>query len=405
MKLPEEVIKTLMEYVDDPSTILEPNGLLNEISRRLIEAGLETEMADHLGYDKHSIEGNNSGNSRNGSYNKTVSTKSGDIDISVPRDRNGKFEPKIIPKGSSRFNGFDDLIMSLYSRGLSTREIESHIKEIYQVDLSPTMVSKITSAVSEDVEEWRNRPLEAIYPIIFMDAIHIFIKTDTGTVKKAVNIVLGINMEGKKEVLSIHISENEGAKYWLMVLNNLLNRGVKDVLIFCIDGLKGFPEAIEATFPEAIVQKCIVHIIRNSLKNVSHKEKKEVATDLKPIYQAKTESEAKEHLERFKEKYKETYPTIAMIWERNWEYIIPMFRFPYYIRKIIYTTNAIESMNWSLRKQVKNKGAYPSDQSACKVVYLAIKRLETKWTRPISNWGKALNQFAIQFPDRVPVPE
>ena len=322
--------------------------------------------------------------------------------IEVPRDRDSSFEPVIIPKGQTRFAGFDDKIISLYARGMTTREIQGHLEEIYGVEVSPTLISTVTDAVTDEVKIWQNRSLDAVYPIVYMDAIRVKVRDNGHVMNKAVYLAIGITMDGVKEVLGMWVAENEGAKFWLQVVTELRNRGVQDIFIACVDGLKGFPEAIETVFPQAQVQLCIVHMVRNSLKYVSWKQRKEVAADLKTIYQAPTAEQAEMDLMAFEEKWDKTHPSIGQSWRRNWERITPFFAYSPEIRKVIYTTNAIESLNMSLRKVTKNRGSFPNDESMLKLLYLALNNIAKKWTMPIRDWKAALNRFSILFGDRMP---
>lgn len=380
------------------------NGLVRSLTSRLLNRILETEMDVHLGYKKNSNEGDNSGNSRNGYSTKTVLTQDQEIELNVPRDRNSEFEPEIVPKYAKRLPLFNDQIISLYSRGMTTRDIQAHLNEIYGVDVSPELISKVTDAVHEDVRSWRNRPLDSIYPIVYLDALRIKSRQSGKNENKALYLALGINMEGRKEVLGFYLSENEGAKFWLGVLTDLKNRGVQDIFIACMDGLTGFPDAVRAVYPAAKVQLCIVHMVRNSTKYVSYKDLKAVCHDLKQIYTAVNEEEALEALEDFGKNWNSKYPMIQRSWEAHWDDLNEFFAYPEEIRRVIYTTNAIESLNASLRKVTKNRAAFPDDEAIMKIMYLAIQKASKKWTMPIRNWGLALNQFAILFgADRVKI--
>lgn len=402
MATTDELLDILMKDYKKPEDLIGENGLLKQLTKRLLERAMQTEMTDHLGYDKHAPAGKNSGNSRNGTSKKTVTGEFGNLDISVPRDRNSTFEPIIIPKGESRFTGFDDKIISMYARGMTTRDIQGHLQEIYGVDVSPTLISQVTDAISEEVKLWQNRPLDEVYPIVYLDAVRIKVRHDSRVINKAVYLGIGVNIHGIKEVLGMWTAENEGAKFWLQIVTELKNRGVKEIFIACVDGLKGFPEAIESVFPQTQVQLCIVHMVRHSLNYVSWKQRKEVADDLKTIYQAPTVDMAAENLETFAAKWDASHPTIAKSWRNNWERIIPLFSYPPEIRKAIYTTNAIESLNMSLRKVTKNRGHFPSDDAMFKLLYLALKNIAKKWTMPIKDWKSALNQFSIIFEGRMP---
>ena len=380
------------------------NGLVRSLTSRLLNRILETEMDVHLGYKKNSNEGDNSGNSRNGYSTKTVLTHDQEVELNVPRDRNSEFEPEIVPKYAKRLPLFNDQIISLYSRGMTTRDIQAHLNEIYGVDVSPELISKVTDAVHEDVRSWRNRTLDSIYPIVYLDALRIKSRQSGKNENKALYLALGINMEGRKEVLGFYLSENEGSKFWLGVLTDLKNRGVEDIFIACMDGLTGFPDAVRAVYPQTKVQLCIVHMVRNSTKYVSYKDLKAVCHDLKQIYTAVNEEEALEALEDFGKNWNSKYPMIQRSWEAHWDDLNEFFAYPEEIRRVIYTTNAIESLNASLRKVTKNRAAFPDDEAIMKIMYLAIQKASKKWTMPIRNWGLALNQFAIIFgADRVKI--
>lgn len=366
--------------------------------KRLMEKALEGELAAHLGYERYAR--NTSTNSRNGKSRKTVKTEKGPITIDVPRDRDGSFEPRLVQKGQRRSGILDQQVIALYSKGMTTREITATIKEMYDVDISPTLVSHITESVIEDVRQWQNRPLESIYPIVFMDGIVVKVRDGQRIVNKSIHIVLGINLQGKKELLGLWLTENEGAKFWLGILTELKNRGLRDILIACVDGLKGFPEAIEAVYPQTAVQLCIVHMIRNSLKTVSWKDYKQVTTQLKTVYQAVNEQEALSNLDQFRQDWSQ-YPRIADMWERNWARIATMFGYEGEIRRVIYTTNAIESLNSVIRKATTRHKMFPDDEAALKVAWLAIMGASRKWTMPIQNWKSALNRFCIEFGERV----
>ena len=403
MTIPDDLLDSLMKDYKNPEDLIGETGLLKQLTKQLLERAMSAEMTEHLGYEKNSSTGKKTSNSRNGSYPKRIKGEFGNLDIAVPRDRDSSFEPVIIPKGQSRFTGFDDKIIALYARGMTTRDIQAHLEEIYGVEISPTLVSQVTKAVTEDVEQWQNRPLDEIYPIIYLDAIRIKVRQDGRVINKAVYLALGVNLEGLKEVLGLWTAETEGAKFWLQVVTDLKNRGVKDIFIACVDGLKGFPEAIETIFPETQVQLCIVHMVRHSLNYVSWKQRKEVAADLKAIYSASTIEEAEFNLEQFEGKWNASHASIGKSWRRNWERITPLFSYPPDIRKAIYTTNAIESVNMSLRKVTKNRGSFPNDTAMLKLLYLALQNISKKWTMPIRNWKSALNQFTIIFEDRMPI--
>ena len=397
------LIDELLEDVDDPKDILGKNGLLKQLTKRLVERTLEAELSDHLGYEPHEPKGHGTGNNRNGKGDKTVQSETGAIDIKVPRDRNGTFEPKLIKKRQRRLEGFDDKVLALYSRGLSTRDIQGQLEELYGVEVSPTLISNVTNAVMDDVRAWQSRPLSAVYPILYFDALFVKSRQEGPVKNKAVYLALGINLEGEKELLGLWIAETEGSKFWHSVFNELKNRGVQDCFIACVDGLKGLPEAIEAVYPHTQVQLCIVHKLRNSFKYVPWKDRKAVAKDLRAVYAAATIEEAEQALENFSKLWDAKYPAISPSWRSDWDRLTVFFDYTPEIRKVIYTTNAIESLNYSLRKMLKNRGAFPSDDSIIKILYLAINRVSKKWTMPIRNWKAALNQFVILFGDRVPV--
>lgn len=403
MAIEKDLLDRLLADYKKPDDLIGENGLLKQLTKALLERALETELTDHLGHEKHAPVGNKSGNARNGRSAKTIKGEFGKLPIEVPRDRDATFEPVILPKGKTRFTGFDDKIISLYARGMTTREIQGHIEEIYGVDVSAGLISSVTDAVADEVKIWQNRPLDATYPIVYMDAVRVKVRDNGHVSNKAVYLALGVNMDGIKEVLGMWVAENEGAKFWLQVVTELKNRGVEDIFIACVDGLKGFPEAIEAVFPRTQVQLCLVHMVRHSLKYVSWKQRKEVATDLKTIYQATTVEEAEMNLSAFEAKWDKSHPSIGQSWRRNWERIIPFFAYPKDIRKVIYTTNAIESLNMSLRKVTKNRGSFPNDAAMFKLLYLALHNIAKKWTMPIRDWKAALNQFSIIFEGRLPV--
>lgn len=401
-ELLNSLLDQLLKDYKEPEDILGEQGLLKRFSKAVLERALGTELTDHLGYEKHDPAGRGSGNSRNGTTGKTLKGKSGEIQVDVPRDRNGTFEPQIVKKHQTRFDGFDDKILSMYARGMTTRDIQAHLQEIYGVEVSPTLISNVTDAVVEEVKGWQSRPLDAIYPILYLDALHVKIR-DAGHVQnRAIYVALGVHLEGQKEVLGLWAGQAEGAKFWLQVVTELKNRGVQDIFIACVDGLKGLPQAIETVFPKAQVQLCIVHLVRNSLNYVSWKERKTVAADLKPIYRAATSEDAWQQLERFSEKWDGRYPSISQIWRRNWEQVSPFFAYPAEIRKVIYTTNAVESLNMSLRKVIKTRGSFPTEEAALKLLFLGLERASKKWTRPVQDWKAALNRFAILYEDRLP---
>ncbi len=367
-----------------------------------VEAALGGEIDDHLGYFKHEARGRGTGNSRNGYSRKTLKGDHGEIKIDTPRDRNSSFEPQIIRKGQTRLTQFDDQILALYARGMSTRDIVATFKEMYDADVSPTLISNVTNAVLEQILEWQSRPLDDLYPIVYLDCIVLKIRQDKRVINKSIYLALGINLEGHKELLGLWLAETEGAKFWLSVLTELQARGLKDIFIAAVDGLTGFPEAINTVYPLTKIQLCIVHMVRNSLKFVSWKDRKAVAADLKKIYSSLTVDEAEQELTAFAERWDVKFPSISRSWQRHWPNLITLFDYPDDIRKVIYTTNAIESVNSVIRKAVKNRKVFPHDQAAMKVVYLAIDAAAKKWTMPIRNWKGALNRFMIEFPERMP---
>jgi putative transposase len=389
----------LLANYQKPEDLIGENGLLKQLTKMLVERALETEMTEHLGHGMSGAVTNSTGNTRNGHSAKTLQGDFGELPLDIPRDRQGAFEPQLVAKHQTRWTGFDDKIISLYARGLSVREIQGHLEEMYGTEVSPSLISAVTDAVSEDVKVWQARPLDPLYPILYLDCIHVKVR-DAGAVRtKAVYLAVGVNMDGHKEVLGLWIAQTEGAKFWLQV--ELKTRGVQDIFIACVDGLKGFPEAIEAVYPKAAVQLCIVHMVRNSLNFVPWKMQKEVATDLKLIYTSSTVELAEQMLTEFEEKWDKNYQSIGLSWRRNWARVIPFFDYPPEIRKVIYTTNAIESINMSLRKVIKTRSSFPTDEAVTKLFYLALRNISKKWTMPIRDWKAALNRFSIQFEERI----
>jgi putative transposase len=394
-----EVLDELLAGMSSPEELMGDAGLFKQLKKALMERVLGAELTHHLGYEKGDPAGQGSGNSRNGHSAKTVLAEDGEIELSIPRDRAGSFEPRIVPKGVTRLDGFDAKVISLYARGLTVREIQGHLKEIYGTEVSPDLISRVTDAVLEEVKEWQSRPLDGCYPIVFFDALRVKIR-DEGLVKnKAVYVALALDAEGHKHVLGLWIEQTEGAKFWLKVMNDLKTRGLHDILIAVVDGLKGFPEAIGAVFPETIVQTCIVHLIRNSLAFVSWKDRKLILPDLKAIYRAYNAEAAEHRLSEFEATWGDRYPAIGQIWRRAWPHVTPFFAFPPDIRKMIYTTNAVESLNRSLRKIIKTRGSFPNDEAAIKLLYLAIQNAGIHWRRPVA-WTAAMGQFAVLFGDR-----
>lgn len=401
MTIRPELIDELLKGHTSPQDILGEGGLLKQLTKAVVERCLEAELDTHLGYKKHAPEGKGTGNSRNGRSRKTLKGEHGEIQIAVPRDRNGSYEPQIIEKGQTRLAGFDDKILALYARGMTTRDIQAQVQEMYGVEVSPTLISNITDAVLDEVRQWQTRPLESVYPIVYFDCLIVKVRENQRVINKALYLALGLNMSGHKDLLGMWIAQTEGARFWAGVMTELQNRGIQDILIACVDGLTGFPDAIEATYPGCRVQLCMVHMVRNSLRYVSWKDRKAVAADLKMIYTAATESEAEFNLELFAEKWDKQYPSISKQWRNNWARVIPLFSFPEDIRRVMYTTNAIESVNMTLRKVTRNHRIFPTDESVFKVVYLAIQNITKKWTMPIHNWTYALNRLMLEFVGRI----
>ena len=400
MAIDKDILDKLLADYKGPEDLIGERGLLKQLTKALVERAMQAELTHHLGYEKHDPAGRGSGNTRNGTSRKKLKGDFGEAEIAVPRDRNGTFQPQIVPPHERRFSGFDDKILSLYARGMTTREIQGHLQEIYGVEVSPSLISEVTDAVIEEVRAWQSRPLEALYAIVFLDALMVKMRHEGQVENRAVYVAIGIDLEGRKDVLGLWTSAHEGAKFWLQVLTELRNRGVRDVFIACVDGLKGFPEAIETVFPQAQVQLCIVHLVRASLNYVNWKERNPVAQDLKTIYRAATADEAAQRLQEFSAKWSGKYAPIAAIWQRNWERVIPFFAFPAEVRKIMYTTNAVESLNMSLRKVLKPRSVFPSEEAARKVMYLALRRVIAKWERPFF-WKAALNRFTLLWEERI----
>lgn len=401
MTIRKEILDELLKEYKTPPDLFGEAGIIKELTTALVERILEAELSTHLGYEKHQRNATAENNYRNGYSTKTIQGEFGEAEIAVPRDRQGEFEPLLVKKGQRRIAGLDEKIVSLYARGMSVRDIQAQLQDMYGVEVSPTLISNVTDTVIDEVKQWQNRPLNTIYPIVFLDCLVIKVRDNGRVINKSLYFALGINIEGQKELLGMWISPNEGAKFWLSVLTEIHNRGVKDIFIACVDGLTGFPSAIETVFPHTTVQLCIVHMVRNSVAFVGWQQRKQVCADLKTIYGAATESEAEFNLELFAEKWDEQYPSISKSWRTHWQHIIPFFAFPLEIRKVIYTTNAIESMNSCLRKVIKNQQIFPNDESAFKLVYLAMRNISKKWTMPIKDWKPALNRFDILFGDRL----
>src|SRR5437763_6646214 len=400
-KLSDELIDELLAGARTEEEIVGPGGLLAALTRRLVERAMSDERTEHLGYEPHQEPPGGVGNTRNGSTPKTLATEHGPVAVRTPRDRSGSFEPQIVRKGQRRFQGFDDKILALYSRGLSVRDIEAHLAEIYGVAVGRDLISRVTDAVMDDVRAWQQRPLEDVYPVIFLDAMVLKIREGGSVQRKACYLALGVTVEGERDVLGMWFQETEGAKFWMQVLTDLKQRGVQDILICCVDGLKGFPEAIEAVFPTTTVQTCIVHLIRHSLKYVPRRQYDAVVRDLKPIYTAIDADTALLALEAFEEKWGAQLPVIGQAWRDAWEHVTPFMAYEPEVRRVIYTTNAIEALNRQLRKAIKTKGHFPTEDSARKLIYLAIHNAVPQWTRTRA-WTKALLAFKIQFGDRLP---
>ena len=394
----DALLADLFEEHQSPEEILGESGLLKQLSKRLIERALAGELKAHL---KEQAEAGQN-NSRNGHSKKTVQSNHGEMELSIPRDRQGSFEPVLVPKHQRRIAELDEKILALYARGMSTRDISAQLEELYGAKVSASLISEVTDSVLEEVKAWQTRPLDEVYPIVYLDALYVNIKVSGRISKRAVYVALGIDREGEKHLLGLWIgeAEAEGAKFWLRVLTELKNRGLKDILIACCDGLTGFPDAIQAVYPQTQVQLCIVHLMRNCLKYVPWKDKKQVAADLKPIYQAATIEEAERALDAFSQEWDDLYPAISQIWLRHWEHVIPIFDYPMAIRRVIYTTNAIESLNRSFRKIIKTKAVFPDEESVFKLLYSSMKNIIKKWNRPIRDWTAAASHFAILFPER-----
>lgn len=412
-KLPDEVVDRLAgllpaDELQDaikglaPEQITGPGGLLTKLAGRVIETALGAELTEHLGYPPGQAPPGGAGNVRNGSTPKTLQTDLGPVQISTPRDRAGTFEPQLVGKRQTRLAGLDDKILGLYAGGMSVRDIEAHLTDLYGVEIKRDTISRVTDAVLEDVAAWRTRPLDAVYPIVWFDALNVKVREDRSVRTRACYLAIGATIDGEREVLGIWWQETEGAKFWLAVLNDLHHRGVADVLVACVDGLTGFPEAIEAVFPHAWVQTCIVHQIRNSMRFVTWKDRKHVAADLKPVYQAINADAAAEALEQFDRRWGEKYPMIADSWRARWENIVPFMALPADLRRAVYTTNSIENLNRQIRKTIKTRGHFPDEQAATKLIYLAIQRAEGAWRKPY-NWTGALRGLKIHFGDRLPI--
>ena len=396
-----EAVDILIGSDSDFSNVLGKEGLIKQLSKCILERALEAEMQAHLGYERY--ERNASENARNGSFKKNLTTENGQLELEVPRDRKGSFEPVVVKKKQTRIEGLDDKIISLYAKGMSVSDIKIQMQELYGAEISESLISRITDDVIDEVKLWQSRALESVYPIVFFDCLVVKVRQDKRIINKSVYVALGIDLSGRKDVLGLWISDNEGAKFWLNNLTELKNRGLSDILIACTDNLTGMSDAIAAVYPKCEHQLCIVHQIRNSLKFVSYKDRKELAADLKPIYQAVTEDEAQSALEYFEEKWGKQYPQIAKSWYNNWDNLMIFLQYPEAIRRIIYTTNSIESLNNQLRKVTKNKRVFPSDESVFKTLFLTIEYITRKWSMPIQNWNEAMAHFLIKFEDRIQI--
>lgn len=391
-----ELINQLVKQGHSPEQI---KALIQEFAKAITERGLRCEMTQHLGYDKHEVTGRNSGNSRNGVTKKTLKGDFGEFELETPRDRKGEFEPMLVKKHQTRFTGFDDKILSMYARGMTTRDIQSHIQEMYGVEVSPTLISDITDGILEQARAWQNRPLEPFYAVVFLDALFVKMRHEGRVENRAVYVSIGITLEGKKDVLGLWTAASEGAKFWLNVLTELRNRGIKDIYLVCVDGLKGFPQAIESVFPMAQVQLCIVHLVRASLNYTTWKDRRTAASDLKQVYRAATAEQAADELAAFEVKWTK-YPAMAKLWREHWERVIPFFSFPSELRVVVYTTNAVESLHASLRKAIKTRGSFPSEEAAMKLLYMAVLNATNGW-ETIQNWKPALNYLQTMCGDRV----
>jgi putative transposase len=392
----DELIDGLLKQGRKPEDI---NVLLKQFTKAVVERAMQAEMKEHLGYEKHDPAGANSGNSRNGVTRKTLTGEFGEVEIATPRDRNGEFEPQMVRKNQTRWTGFDDRILSMYARGMTTREIQGHLEEMYQVEVSASLISEVTDGVMEQARAWQNRPLEPFYGVVFLDALYVKMRHEGRVENRAVYVALGLDLEGRKDVLGLWTSATEGAKFWLNVLTELRNRGVRDIYLVCVDGLKGFPQAIESIFPHAQVQLCIVHMVRASLNYVTWQDRRKVVADLKPIYKAVTADEAERQLSEFETQWPK-YPAIARLWREQWERVIPFFAFPQEVRKVVYTTNAVESLHMSLRKIIKTRGSFPTEEAAIKLLYLALTKVAAKW-ETVQQWKQMLNYLDTACGERI----
>lgn len=401
-KIRKELLDELLGSYKSPEDLTGPDGLLKQLTGALVERALGAELTDHLGYEEGGREGNGSGNSRNGTTPKRLITEQGEVPIDVPRDRNGTFEPQLVKKHQRRFDGFDDKILSMYARGMTVRDIQEHLSELYGTEISASLISSVTDAVVDEVVKWQSRPLEAVWPIVYLDALVVKVREQGVVQNRHLYVALGVSIDGQKEVLGLWLETTEGAKFWLTVMTELKNRGMRDVFIICCDGLKGFPEAIEAVFPRTTIQTCVVHLIRSSTRFVAWKERKRLIADLKQVYCADTEDAARLALSTFERDWSDRYPMVAQAWRANWERIRPFFAFEKEVRRMIYTTNAIESLNYRLRKVTRTRGHFPTEEAALKLVYLAIRNIEKKWTRTPLFWNRVVHQLSIMFEGRLP---
>ena len=403
LKISDEVLDQILENYEKPEDLFGRDGIFAHLKERLVQRALDAELSHHLGYENGAQRPPGQTDARNGhGPAKTVRTDEGELRVRLPRDRDGDFEPVIVPNNVRRLSGFDDALIHLYASGMSVNDIREHLEKIYATEVSGDLISQVTNEVLEEVSAWRNRPLEEVYPIVYLDALVAKMREGGRVVKKSLYLALGLNMEGNKELLGMWIGDNEGARFWLQVLTELKNRGLKDMFIACVDGLSGFPEAIEVEYPKTKIQLCIVHMVRNSLKYVGWKQRKEAAADLRAIYTAATEEGAIAALVGFEAKWDDSFPLIGRSWRTHWENLRTIFEYPDEIRRVIYTTNAIESLNHSLRKVLKNRKSLPNEEALLKVVYLGLMRASRRWTRPLSNWAGALNRFALEFGERMP---
>ena len=400
----QELLDELLSDYRSPEDLTGPDGLIKTLIGRLVETAAGAELTEHLGYEEGDPAGRGSGNSRNGTTPKTLLSEHGPIPVAIPRDRNSSFEPVIVEKGQTHWDGFDEKIISMYAGGMTVDEIRGHLDDLYRVSVSKDFISTVTDKVLDDVRAWQNRPIDDCYLVLWIDALVVKIRVDGVVRNRPAYLVLGLNLDGKKEALALVIGTgDESAKFWLKVLTDLKNRGLAQVCVVCCDGLTALPDAIEAVYADAWVQCCVVHLIRNSLRHVSYKDRKQIVKDLRPIYQAATEDAAGEALDEFEAKWDTRYPMIGELWRRHWEQFIPFFAFPPDIRRIVYTTNSIEAVNRQLRKIIKTRGQFPTEDAALKLLWLALIRAEKKWTYPIREWQRALHQFAIYWPGRVPI--